>query len=67
MNQMFYNCSSLNSLPDLSKINIKNATNRKQLFYNCCSLMTFLNGQNSITLNDCDISGINSYFNYFIK
>ena len=34
-NCMFYNCSSLNSLPDISKWDTKNATNFRDMFSGC--------------------------------
>ena len=38
MSDMFYNCSSLSSLPDISKWDTKNITNMSCMFYNCSSL-----------------------------
>ena len=38
MNHMFYECKSLNSLPDISKWNTSNVTNMYSMFYNCSSL-----------------------------
>ena len=35
---IFYDCSSLKSLPDISKWNPNNVINMKKLFYNCASL-----------------------------
>ena len=35
---MFFNCSSLSSIPDISKWNINNVENMIALFYNCVSL-----------------------------
>ena len=35
---MFYGCSLLKSLPDISKWNIINAINISYLFYDCSSL-----------------------------
>ena len=34
---MFYNYINLSSLPDISKWNIKNVNDMKEMFYNCCS------------------------------
>ena len=39
MSQMFYECSSLISLPDLSKWDTKMVTNMNYIFYGCSSLM----------------------------
>ena len=38
MNSMFYGCSSLISLPDISKWNTNNVTNMSGLFEGCSSL-----------------------------
>ena len=38
MSYMFYGCSSLKSLPDLSKWDTKNVTNMSYMFYRCSSL-----------------------------
>ena len=38
MNSAFYNCKSLESLPDLSKWTIKNVKDISGLFQGCCSL-----------------------------
>ena len=38
MSCMFYNCSSLSSLPDISKWNTSNVTNMSYMFCNCSSL-----------------------------
>ena len=40
MSDMFYNCSSLLSLPDISKWNTNNITNMSDMFYNCSSLLS---------------------------
>ena len=40
MSNMFYNCSTLKSLPDISKWNTNNATDMSYMFYNCSSLKT---------------------------
>jgi len=40
MSDMFYNCNSLISLPDISKWNTNNATNMSYMFYNCSSLIS---------------------------
>ena len=37
-NNMFYKCSSLSSLPDISKWKINNITSMSKIFYNCKSL-----------------------------
>ena len=41
MSHMFYDCSSLISLPDLSKWDTKNITNMSYMFYGCSSLNYF--------------------------
>ena len=40
MSGIFYNCSSLKSLPDISNWYTKNITNMSTLFYNCSSLIS---------------------------
>ena len=37
---MFSFCSSLSSLPDISKWNTNNITDKSSMFYNCLSLLT---------------------------
>ena len=41
MSGMFYGCSSLNSLPDISKWDTKNVTNMSYMFSGCSSLKSF--------------------------
>ena len=38
MSYMFYKCSSLSSLPDISKWNTSNVNNMSYMFYECSSL-----------------------------
>jgi len=38
MNELFYNCYSLISLPDLSKWDISNVEDMDRMFCNCYSL-----------------------------
>ena len=40
MSHMFYNCSSLSSLPDISKWNTNNVNYMNGLFFECFSLKT---------------------------
>ena len=35
---IFYDCSLIQSLPNISRWNTKNITNINSIFYNCCSL-----------------------------
>ena len=35
MSDMFFNCNSLSSLPDISKWNTSNVTNMGNMFYYC--------------------------------
>ena len=37
---MFYNCSSLSSLPDISKWNTSNVNYMSDMFYRCYSLIS---------------------------
>jgi len=50
MSYMFYNCSSLSSIPDISKWNTNNVADMSYLFYNCSSLssITHISNINSI-------------------
>ena len=41
MSFMFENCSSLVSLPDISKWNTSNVTDMRRMFENCSSLKSF--------------------------
>ena len=38
---MFYNCSSLDSLPDISKWDTKNVTDMNDMLSGCSSLKSF--------------------------
>ena len=40
MRYMFEGCSSLSSLPDISKWNTNNVTNMSSMFYECSSLLS---------------------------
>ena len=40
MNSMFWYCSSLQSLPDISKWDTKNVTDMSKMFYGCSSLQS---------------------------
>ncbi len=42
MSHMFYKCSSLLSLPDISKWNTSNVTNIFNIFSECSSLLSLL-------------------------
>ena len=42
MSFMFFNCSSLNSLPDISNWDSKNVINISDMFYNCESLDSYI-------------------------
>ena len=41
MSYMFFDCTSLKSLPDISKFDFKNVRNIFAMFYNCTSLKSF--------------------------
>ncbi len=43
MTGMFYNCNSLQSLPDISKWNTSNVTNMMFMFSECISLINLNN------------------------
>ena len=40
MSYMFYECRSLQSLPDISKWNTEKVTNMRSMFYSCSSLQS---------------------------
>ena len=44
MNRMFFNCSSLTSLPDISNWDIKKVTNMSSIFSHCLYYLIYLNG-----------------------
>ena len=54
MGYMFSGCSSLSSLPDISKWNTNNVTNMSYMFYNCSSLSSLpdISKWNTKTIND---------------
>ena len=56
MSYMFYGCRTLDSLPDISKMNIYNITNMSHMFYGCKSLRTLPDISNWNTSNITDIS-----------
>ena len=65
MGDMFYNCSSLISLSDISKLNTNNVKNMKYLFGGCSSLLSLpdiskWNTNNVIDMSDmfCDCSSL---------
>ena len=71
MSFMFYGCSSLLSLPDISKWNTNNVINMIEMFYGCSSLSSFPNISNWNTdkvtnmnnmLEQC--SSLSSYFDF---
>ena len=54
---MFKDCSSLTSLPDISKWNTKNVENMESLFYNCSKLLIMPNISN---WNICKVTKLKS-------
>ena len=60
MNSMFSGCSSLISLPDISKWNINNVTNMSYMFYNCKSLSSLSDISKWNTIN---VTNMNDMFN----
>ena len=58
---MFYNCSSLTSLPDLSKWNIKNVKSIGGIFFNCSKLTSLPN------ISKWDISNVKNMNLMFCK
>ena len=53
---MFYKCSSLQSLPDISKWNTENVTNMNHMFYKCISLQSLPNISKWKTNNVTDMN-----------
>jgi len=62
MSHMFFGCSSLIELPNISKINTINVTNMKKMFFGCCSLVQVPDISNWDLSNVTDISGMFSYW-----
>ena len=60
MREMFNNCSSLSSLPDISKWNTNNVINMNYIFDNCILLLNITNLQ-----KNNDKFSFDSYINYF--
>ena len=58
LNGLFYNCSSLISLPDISKWNTIKVTDMNGLFYNCSSLISIPDISNWNTNNVIDMHGL---------
>ena len=58
MSDMFNNCSSLISLPDISKWSIKNVTLMNNMFSNCINLESIPDLRNWDTSHVEDITGI---------
>ena len=55
---MFYGCSSLKSLLDLSKLNTDNLINMKEIFYGCSTLVALPNISNWNTEKVTNMNGI---------
>ena len=70
MSYMFSGCSSLLSLPDISKWNTNNVTNMSYMFYNCSSLLSLPDISKWKTNNVIDMSSIlvdaHHYYLYLI-
>ena len=58
MSYMFYNCSSLNNLPDISKWNTTNVNNMSSMFYYCESLNNLPDISKWNTTNVTDMSSM---------
>ena len=72
MSYMFYGCSSLSSLPDISKWNTNNITNISYMFNECSSLSSLPDISKWITNNVKDMCYMfskcpNTIFSKFIK
>jgi len=57
--RIFYDCSSLSSLPDISKLNTSNITNMSWMFYKCLSLSSLPD------ISKWNISNANNMSNMF--
>ena len=66
---MFYNCSSLSSLPDISKWNTNNVTDMSRMFCDCSSLkyLPALSKWNIQKVTDKDFMFFNCLINNFNK
>ena len=58
MSDMFYGCSSLSSLPDISKWITNNVTNMSYMFYGCTSLSSLPDISKWNTNNVTNMSGM---------
>ena len=58
LNGMFFNCSSLLSIPDISIWKIDNVTNISRIFYNCSSLLSIPDISKWNTENVIDMSAL---------
>ena len=54
MSYMFHGCTSLSSLPDISKWDTKNVTNMSYMFYWCSSLPSLLTLSSLLLLIDLE-------------
>ena len=61
MSGLFYNCSSLKILPDISKWNTKEVKNISKLFYNCSSLNSLPDISKWNTINIINMSELFSF------
>ena len=61
MSNIFYDCTSLKSLPDISKWNTKNVTNMSNMFHNCESLISLSDISKWDTKNVNNMSGMFFY------
>ena len=58
MSEMFSGCSTLLSVPDISKLNINNVTDMSEMFDSCSSLSSLPYISNWNTNNVTDMSGM---------
>ena len=69
MSSMFRGCTSLNSLPDISKWNTRNVNNMSFMFYNCLSLKSLpdISKWNTSNVNNMNwmFSGCESLYSFF--
>ena len=67
MSNIFFNCTSLKSLPDISKWNTENVISMKNMFYHCNSLTTFPDISIWNTSNVIDMSGMFCHCSSFLS
>ena len=65
MSSMFYYCSSLKSLPDISNWNTTKVTTMSFMFNSCSSITSLPDISNWNTTNVTDINNIQVYISFY--